>query len=134
MKVRCIAELPNNEQAQQLGIGKHYFPGREVFGVKSGEEYVVFGIRVLSGAPWIDILEDFGTGYLHPVPMCLFIIIDGRVSHYWEVRVSEYNNLFCRPPSFLEPYYDEDLADGVKAVVDDFRKIRPLIEEEAGLE
>ena len=116
MKIRCIAELPNEEQAVRLG--KNYSPGKQEFSLFIGKEYIVFGLSILDGATWVQILSDFG--YLYSVPLCLFEITDGRVSRYWQARSYENGTLKLWPPSFYQDYYHDDLIEGVPEVVEDF--------------
>jgi hypothetical protein len=127
MRVRCIALIPNERQALQLR--KNYTHGRQEFHIILGKEYIVFGIRILGGAPWVDIVTD--SGYLYPVPLCLFEITDGRVSQYWELHFYEDGDLTLWPPSFYKEYYHDDLIEGVYEVVEDFDRVRTLIEAEA---
>lgn len=129
MRIKCIAELPDDEQTKLLGIGKHYHPGQMEFGVKAGHEYIVFGITFLSGAPWVDILSQSRT-YVYSVPLCLFNVVDGSVSKYWVAKVDQNGNFFLWPPSFYQPYYHDDLSEGVPEVVEDFQRVRQLIIEE----
>lgn len=129
MLVRCIASLPDDEQAKILGIGKHYSPGQMEFNVQIGQEYVVFGLTFLSGIPWVEILRQSGT-YLYSVPLCLFDIVDGSVSKYWVAKADQDGDFFLWPPSFYQPYYHDDLSEGVPEVAKDFQRVRRLIMEE----
>jgi hypothetical protein len=127
MKVRCVAQLPNDRQA--LKLGKHYHPGKQVFKISIGQEYLVYGLTLLSGAPWVELLEDFG--YLFSVPLCLFEITDARVSRHWIVRLNAEERVSFWPPSFYREYYFDDLIEGTPEVLEDFRKVRAQIESEA---
>ena len=133
MIIRCTRLLPNEEQAKLLG--QNYRPGRMTFGLELGREYVVFGMRVFSETPWVDIIgSEAGfadPGYLRPVPLCLFEIVNGRVSRYWEVRQSSNGLLELQPPSFYRDYYHDDLSEDVPEVVEDFAQMRALMEAEA---
>lgn len=129
MKVRCVAEFPTEAQAQKLGAGKVYFRGRQAFYVQIGAEYVVFGLRVFAGAPWVDILSE--SGYLYPVPLCLFEIIDNRLSRYWTIKMYEDGDIILQPPSFFRDYYHDDLIESNKEVLQDFARVRDLLEQEA---
>ena len=130
MLIRCISTQPTEEQAQRLGIGKNYFPGRQQFGVSVGEKYLVFGLTIMNGEPWVDIML-LPSGYLHSVPLCLFEILDRHVSKYWVIGFGPKGNITIGPPSILDqPYYFDDLSNGVAEVVDDFRRIRELLEAE----
>ncbi len=131
MRVKCISLLPNEQQTKQLG--PYYFPGRQVFhDLVLDKEYVVFGLRILAGMPWIDLLSK-DEDYLFPAPLCLFVIVDGRVSRYWEARMKS-GALFLWPTSFYREYYHEDLFEGVQEAVEDFERVRALIEAEASMD
>jgi hypothetical protein len=130
MKIRCISPAPSKEDAKKLGIGKHYFPGRQQFGVNIGDEYLVFGVNVLDGEPWVYLLL-LPAGYLHPVPLCMFEIVDKRISKYWLIDIGPKGNLKMCPESILsQPYYLDDLSNNIPEVVDDFQKIRDQLESE----
>jgi hypothetical protein len=130
MIIRCISSEPSEEQARKLGVGKNYFPGRQEFGLIIGEDYLVFGLTMVDGEPWADILLS-PVDYLHSVPLCLFEIIDKRVSKYWEIGLGPKGNLIIRPSSILnQPYYFDDLSNSVPDVVDDFQRLRGLLDAE----
>jgi hypothetical protein len=126
VRIKCNNLVPNEKQAKQLG--DYYYPGKQDFYLNLGREYVVFGIRILNGMPWVDLVSD--TNYLFPAPLCLFEITDGRVSQYWETRVSKDGNLLIWPRSFYREYYHDDLLEGVQDVVEDFERVRAMIEAE----
>lgn len=127
MKVKCISLAPNKQQIEQLG--KYYYPGKQEFYLTVGQIYVVFGMQILGGIPWLELASD--TNYLFSVPLCLFEIIDARVSQYWEVHMDRDGNLLIWPSSFYRDYYYDDLAEGIKEIVEDFNHVRSLIEAEA---
>jgi hypothetical protein len=125
MRVRCIAELPTEEQARTLG--NHYRQDKQVFHVTVGCEYLVYALTFMDGALWIELKEEFG--YLHRAPLCLFEIADGRVSSYWEVRWRN-QDLCLWPTSFYREYYFDDLIEGFPEVLDDFRQVSVSMESE----
>lgn len=132
MIVRCVSVLPNEEQAKLLG--DNYRPGQRTFGLEFGKEYVVFGIRIFDGMPWVEIASAASfadPGYLYPVPLFLFEIVDGGVSRYWEARRRGDAGLVLEPRSFYRDYYHDDLSEGVPEVVEDFARMRALMEAEA---
>ncbi len=129
MIVRCIAETLNEEQARRYHFGKLHFEAGQPFNLRLGQEYVVYGISTMGGMPWVEIASAFE--YVYPVPLCLFEIVDGRVSRYWEVRWFPDGDLTLWPPSFYREYYHDLLSDGVPEVLEDFRRVRALIDEEA---
>jgi len=130
--VRCVSVLPNEEQAKLLG--DNYRPGQMTFGLELGKEYVVFGMSLFGGMPWVDMASQAtfaDPGFLHPAPLCLFEIVDGRVSRYWEARQHGDRDLVLQPRSFYRDYYHDDLSEGVPEVVEDFARMRALMEAEA---
>lgn len=132
MIVKCIAELPTRDQAQRLG--RHYRAGKQAFGVVPGTEYIVFAIKTLGGEPWVEIINsDLDPGYLWGVPLCLFEIVNPRLSVLWEARVAKNGELRFEPTSMSRPYYHDDLFEGVEEVVEDFRRVRQELEKEADL-
>lgn len=126
MKIRCVRLLPNRQQSKQLG--KYYHPGKQVFEVAIGKEYIVFCLEVLDGMAWVHF--DSGSNRLSIAPLCLFEVIDGRVSQYWELRLWKDNNVLLRPPSFYKEFFHDDLAEGVPEIVAEFQKVRTLLEAE----
>jgi hypothetical protein len=123
MRVRCVATLPTAEHEKRLG--RHYRAGRQGFGVVLQQEYVVFALKTLGGEPWIEISDpEASPGYLFGVPLCLFEVVNSRVSVYWEIGTSRGGELKIAPPSLFREYYHDDLFEGVASVVDDFTRLR----------
>lgn len=132
MIVKCIAELPTRDQAKRLG--EHYRGGNQAFGVVPGTEYIVFALTMLGGEPWVEITDsDLDPGYLWGVPLCLFEIVNPRLSVLWEARIVKNGELRLEPPSLSRHNYHDDLFEGVEEVVADFRRVRQDLEEEAAL-
>jgi hypothetical protein len=132
--VRCRARELTEEQARRLG--SYYNPKINQFHIVIGRESVVFTLSMLGGQPWIGVLPDptFGyiePGFLVPRPLCLFDIVEGHVSQYWELRREENGDLFFWPSSFYREYYMDDLTNRVPEIVEDFSRVRGLIEAEA---
>jgi hypothetical protein len=125
MRVRCIAELPTEEQARTLG--DFYRHGKQVFHIAVGCEYLVYAVTFMDGAPWLELKEDFE--YLHRAPLCLFEIVDGRVSRYWDARWRNQDLCFW-PTSFYGEYYFDDLIEGSPDVLEDFRQVTLSMESE----
>jgi hypothetical protein len=134
MIVRCVSQYPNEDQLKYLGL--KFFKDR-AFGVILGREYIVFALTIVvepdaSGRGlFLDHLTETNYGNLVRTPACLFEIVDGTASRYWEVRVREDGTVTLWPPSFYREYYHDDLSEGLPDVVEDFRRIRALIEAEA---
>jgi hypothetical protein len=134
MIVKCISTYPTEAQIEMLGPG---FRRDRSFGVVAGREYLVSAmtIEVLRGTmgsgAWVDVLMEPDIPTLIPVPLCLFEIVDPRVSRYWEVRVSDEGRVRLWPPSFYREYYHDDLSDRDPETVKDFWRVHALLEAEA---
>ncbi|GEM_PF-355069 len=129
MKLQCIATLPNEQQATLLS--PYYQPGKQQFGLAIGREYVALGLTILQGVPWVELASD--AKFLYSVPLCLFKIIDGQISRYWEARLHENGNLTLWPSSFYQEYYHDDLLEGVPEIVTNFGVVCALLETESRL-
>lgn len=137
MIVRCIRSYPTEEQVSRLG--PEFFRNR-AFGIEPGEEYVVlaltvdFGTRHTGLGPWVQIYTRKHVVHaITSAPLCLFEIIDPRVSRYWEVRAPDGATAATFwPSSFYRPYYHDDLSEDVPEVVADFERVLDLVESEAG--
>ncbi len=134
MIVRTKARELTEEQAHRLG--SYYDPKIDQFRLPIGQEFVVFGLSILGGQPWVAVLPEPSFGYIEPgflvrYPLCLFDIVEGHVSQYWELRCEENGNLFFWPASFYREYYMDDLTNFVPEIVGDFSRVRGLIEAEA---
>jgi hypothetical protein len=124
-----VALDPNESQTKLLGVGTYFFPGQMDFHLRIDQEYIVYGLSILGGVPWIYIIGESGI-YCYGVPLCLFEIIDGRVSGYWEIQVVDSDTLIW-PHSFFQPFYHDDLTEGVLEVQKDFLRVKKLIDAEA---
>lgn len=90
MKVRCIQTEINKDKKSLFGIDADFDP---CFQITIGKECTVFGISIIhgksgySGLVMYEILDDVRS-YCISMPHCLFEIIDGRASSYWEIRIN----------------------------------------------
>ena len=48
----------------------------------------------------------------------------------WELKVDENKNIRLWPPSFYRMYYRDDLSENVPEIVEDFQRVKALIEKE----
>jgi len=132
MKVKCVQAYPTPEQIAKLGPD---FLKRQTFGVTVGEEYLVLGLQfqinstLFGTGVVIQFIND--DGHIGFAPLYLFEIIDGRPSKYWEARFWEDGSLTLWPTSFYREYYHDDLSEDVPEVVEDFKRVRALLESEA---
>ncbi len=131
MKVKCRFGYPTPEQIEKLGPD---FYKNQRFGVTIGKEYIVLALQFQIRDPGfgtgvaIQFVND--SGNIGFAPMFLFEIVDGRASNYWEARFWEDGSLTFWPPSFYREYYHDDLSEGVPEVVEDFKRVRALLESE----
>lgn len=126
MRVRCLAETPNEDQVRQLAA--RYRVGKTVYPVVFGQEYMVLGLGVWDGVTWIEI--ELSTEVVVSVPLFLFEIVDARPSRLWQVRVHDDGALTLWPPAFYEQTFHDRLSDGSQKAVRDFRRLKRGIEEE----
>src|SRR5713226_5879907 len=123
MIVKCISTYPTEAQIQFLGPG---FRRDRSFGVVPGREYLVIAMTIdvapetMGSGAWVDVLMEPDIPTLIPVPLCLFDIVDPRVSRHWEIRVSEEGTVRLWPSSFYREYYHSDLSDRDPKIVKDF--------------
>jgi hypothetical protein len=120
VKVRCTRLLPTLPATRRLG--RHYHPGKQEFPVVEGHEYQVYGLRIWSGALWVDI--ETGQGYLVAVPLDLFEIIDGAVPELWCLRIDTDGDLALLPAEFHDEFFLDDLVEGKRSAVLAFEKVK----------
>lgn len=126
MKVKCKAIKLKDSDIINL---KTEFNCNQDFHITLNNEYLVFGVHITkTGLCLIQHLTDFG--HLVFTPLCLFDIIDARVSKYWEVKISDDSSITFWPPSFNRDFYHDNLFEEEKEYVEDFRKIKLKLEEE----
>jgi len=112
MLLKCIATLPTLPQSVRLG--RYFKPGAQEFPVEIGREYLAFGLRLWGAAAWVDIEVD--AGYLVSVPLCLFVVVDAKVSKTWTIRLHDDGDVALMPEAFHTEYFHDDLIEGVAAV------------------
>lgn len=133
MKVKAIAVCPTEEDITKMGEGFRRDIG---FLVTAGNVYTVLGISfflgpsstVFGNTVCVKIVDDEGN--LVFSPLCLFEIVDRRVSRYWEARKAEAATLDLWPPSFFGGYFHDDVSNGVPDAVRELERVRALIENE----
>jgi hypothetical protein len=132
MIVKCVSQYPTEDQLDYLGPK---FFKNQAFHITIGKEYIVLGLSVSvepdpSGrGVAVEIVTDYG--HLGGTPLCLFQIVDGTASRYWEVKVREDGIVTLWPTSFYREYFHDDLSESVPDVVEEFQRVRDLIEAEA---
>jgi hypothetical protein len=132
MEVRCIADLPDGNVADTLVAAKLFFPGRQVYGVKVGQEYLVYGMQFWRNIPYVFVLTSTDVAiHLSAVPLSLFEISNNRVSRFWNVRHWPDGDVTMWPPLLYQDFLTEDLYDGKREVVEAFQRLRRVMEAEA---
>lgn len=131
MRVLCIAEQPNGEQARCLG--DFYRPGRTAFPVNRGQHYIVLGIGTWNGVHWVEI--ETPTEDVVSVPLFLFEVVEGTPSRWWEARVHEDGALTFWPSAFYDPSFHSRLSDDVPEVLREYRALKErIVAEEQGMD
>ena len=125
MKVLCKSDHPSEKQLNDLN---DTFYGNQVLPITPGKQYLVLGMQSTLGNLWIELQGD--TGNLISVPLCLFEIMDGRVSRHWIFKRWKDYDFTLWPESFYQEYYHDDLLEGVPNVVSDFRRLLNLLNAE----
>lgn len=134
MIIKCISIYPSEEQIQRF-LGPGLWRNRE-FGVVIGREYLVLGLTVngalqkTGNGAWVDILMEPEVPTVIPVPLCLFEIVDARVSRFWELRLSDEGSITLWPPSFYRQSFLENVSDRVPDAVEEFWKVQARIASE----
>lgn len=126
MRVRCIAEIPNEEQVRMLGA--YYRPGRTIFPVNMGQQYMVIGVGTWDGVHWVEI--ETPTEDVISVPLFLFEIVDGRPSRHWEARLHADGALTLWPPALYDPFFHSRLSDSVPATLSEYRLLKQRMKDE----
>lgn len=122
MIVKCIAKKLSKEQEDLLRAKKDIdSSGR----LTIGKCYVVLGLTYINSEHIgnmvvVYLMDDPKT--LTSFPLCLFEIVDDRLSKYWTVR-DDFPHLDLWPEEFHEPYFHDLLSDDVEEVVEKFNKL-----------
>lgn len=129
MIVKCIAQRLTDEQV--LAVGPKYLRSQD-YHVEVGRKYIVYGLDfVLSHELHlanVHHLNDYG--HLASTPMCLFEIVDDRMSSLWITKMIGLDLVAIWPPSFFQKYYHDDLSEGETHIVEDFKKVQHFIDSE----
>jgi hypothetical protein len=120
MLLRCTATLPTLPQSVRLG--RYFKAGAQEFPVEIGREYMAFGLRLWGSGAWADIEVD--AGYLVSVPLCLFEVVDGKVSEMWKIRMHDDGDIDLLPEAFHSQYFHDDLIEGVASARMSFNEVK----------
>lgn len=131
MKVQCLARRASEDQVKQFNLDPrighvvHATPGR-LYTVLALTAYGVPS-PVRSGV-YLDLVDDYGRWSENP--MFLFELVDNRPSKYWVAKKFPDSTLALWPESFYRECYHDRLTDGEPEYVDDFQRVRTLLESE----
>ena len=125
MRVKCKTITLTDEQKTNEDYNLN-----QDFHITLNKEYLVFGISFNNnGTVLIEHLTDYG--HLVSTPLPLFDIIDNRASKYWVIKKFPDNSITFFPPSFFQEYYHDDLSEREPKIVEDFKQVKKLMEDES---
>lgn len=108
MRVRCLQRTGERLPSAVFGSRSGYSRETEFY-LTVGREYVVYGLTLWQGVPWIYICDDlYADGDIWwPVwhPLMLFEIVDARISMSWVIArssVDEPDALFITFPQWAD--------------------------------
>jgi hypothetical protein len=128
MKIKCLNNRLGQDQREKLGFQPWQDPN---FQLTRGRVYSVLGLTAslnpIAGVV-VQILND-GAQCIF-VPLCLFDIVDARLSKFWRAKLLDQYTLALWPEEFYSEYFHDDLSSGVTGVVEKFGRVRDAIEAE----
>jgi len=103
------------------------------FHISKDKEYLVLGISFLfdpsvGRCSMVEIVNEYG--HLSSVPLFLFEIINPSVSKYWKIKIFNEFTIAFWPEPFYREYFHDDLSENIEEVVNDFKKVKHLLEKE----
>jgi hypothetical protein len=130
MKVKCVCDYPSEGQIDLLG--ERFFRSQR-FPITIGRIYLVLGLSLFSKGGGDGLVFEIAADDGEPasVPECLFTIEDARVSLYWELNLDNPKAIRLWPSSFYRPYYHDDLSEGSKEILEDYRQVLALLLSES---
>ena len=136
MVVTCIANkgtaLPESYLVPDAG-----FRHDTTFDLTVGREYIVYAMTLFHGHMWYYICDDMYTYYPIWNPAALFEVTDSRLPSNWRYSSFPSRNdageivLFAPERWAHDPYYYDQLTDGVREYVENFRALKAVIDQEA---
>jgi hypothetical protein len=141
MRVRCVSDYVTEQQ--RAALGRRQYQGNLELGLTIGAEYLVLGLGFEADSnhgttgPNVTVLLENGSpgGY----DLCLFEVIDPRVSRYWEMCILEFDSrqiVELLPPTFPKATVDaldhdaQDKAYIAFLASDAFRDTCALLKDE----
>lgn len=133
MIVECKTNALDSAIVRELGIPEPRCP--KYSSITPKKKYVVLGVecpsnyKIFDGLVTIHIKND--QGGLTMAPLLLFDVIENRPSQHWKIKSDATGFLSMLPEPFFVKFFHDDLSEGLTEVVDEFRRISRLLEEEA---
>ena len=129
MKVRCIKNYLTDEEKKMISMSFNQHP---VYRIKPDAEYTVLGLTFMinnsyQNGVFVQIKDD--SYCLTFPPLCLFEIIDPRLSSYWKADALK-NEFSLWPKEFYMDYFHDLLSDGNPEYVEAFNRAVTLLENE----
>lgn len=135
MKVLCISNkgsyLPKSCLDKRSG-----FTRETEFHLIEGKEYTVYGITLFLGHIWYYLCDEAYSYYPIWNPSPLFKVTDERISRYWVYghtpRTSQATEqvLFAFPEWVNDPYFYDQLTEGIDKYKEIFAKYKKLMDLE----
>ena len=131
MKIKALFQKPSAKQIEQLGT---YFNPKNAFDIELGKEYIVIGMfwgfqeSTLGKDIWV--MYRVHSERIGFAPLCLFEVIDDRVSKYWKYYFG-YEHHYLQPQELIDnPHFNELLTDGEPEIVKIFADLYKRLETE----
>jgi hypothetical protein len=124
MIVECIALEPSLPQSARLG--RAFRAGEQEFPLVVGRRYHVFGLQQIGAGVWVYVATE--ARYLVLAPLCLFSIADGKLPAVWHAALDRDDELFLGFDAMMDPYFVDDLASGLPAATNAFRRFEATLE------
>jgi hypothetical protein len=126
MRVKCIRERPDEALAKAISVSPE-FDRRRSFGIARGNVYLVFGIEMRRGVPWVQI--ELGPEEIIPAPLALFEIVDPTFPSGLEARMLNDDTLVIWPSAFFSPGFLERAYEGDDRARSALQMLRESLDE-----
>lgn len=109
MRVKCVTALVPDALRGTVSVGPQ-LESRRGFGVVPDTSYLVFGLEVRQGIPWVEV--EVAPEELLSVPLAMFDIVDPTIPDAWEARVTAEGDLLLWPAALFSPDFPLLLYEG----------------------
>ncbi|HET9492893.1 MAG TPA: hypothetical protein VFR15_01545 [Chloroflexia bacterium] len=119
------------EQLETIGLPPET---HQEYHITEGNEYLVLGLETYVRSSVFGtctaIRHETDYGHLIASPAMLFEIVDPRASQHWRAKLWPDGSITLWPESFYQDFYFEDFSEGASAIMDDYRRVRSLLDQE----